>query len=78
MKVTALLFARYRADAGVDRLELELAEDATVRSAADAVADRTGVPLAGAMCAVNERYSRPEDALSAGDRVAFLPPVSGG
>jgi molybdopterin converting factor subunit 1 len=78
VKVTALLFARYRADAGVDRLELELPAGATVRSAADAVAARTGIGLAGAMCAVNERYSRPEEGLDAGDRVAFLPPVSGG
>lgn len=78
MRVTALLFARYRADAGVDRLELDLPDGATVRSAAEAVAARTGVELAGSMCAVNERYSRPEEGLGAGDRVAFLPPVSGG
>lgn len=78
MRVTALLFARYRVDAGVDRLELDLPAGATVRSAAEAVASRTGVALEGAMCAVNERYSRPEEALDIGDRVAFLPPVSGG
>ncbi len=53
-------------------------DGATVRRAATEVSARTGLELSGAMCAVNERYSRPEQALKAGDRVAFLPPVSGG
>lgn len=76
--MTALLFARYRADAGTGSLPLQLDDDATVRSAAAAVSRSTGVRLEGAMCAINERYCRPEDPLAEGDRVAFLPPVSGG
>lgn len=78
MTVTALLFAQYRARTGLERLEIEVSESATVRAAATEVATRTGLDLSGAMCAVNERYSQPEQSLQAGDRVAFLPPVSGG
>lgn len=78
MTVTALLFAQYRAHTGLDELEIEVPDGATVRRAATEVSARTGLELSGAMCAVNERYSRPEQALQAGDRVAFLPPVSGG
>lgn len=78
MKVTALLFAQYRAAAGAASVPLELATGTTVRDAAEAVSSETGIELGGAMCAVNERYSRPEDSLADGDRVAFLPPVSGG
>ena len=78
MTVTALLFADYRARAGRAELGVELPAGATVRAAAEAVAEQTGVELSGAMCAVNERYSKPEHVLAPGDRVAFLPPVSGG
>lgn len=78
MTVTVLLFAQYRAEAGLGSVDLDLPAGATVRDAADAAAGRTGVALTGAMCAVNEAYSRPDASLSPGDRVAFLPPVSGG
>lgn len=80
VRITALLFAQYRSDAGTDALELELPAGATVRTAARAVEaalDGT-VTLRGAMAAVNERYGRPDSVLTDGDRVAFLPPVSGG
>lgn len=78
VRVTALLFAQYRVDGGRERLELELPAGATVRSAAEALEAQLPLSLAGAMAAVNERYSRPEQPLAEGDRVAFLPPVSGG
>ena len=78
MTVTALLFADYRARAGQAELGVELPDGADVRAAAEAVAAQTGIELSGAMCAVNERYSRPDHVLEPGDRVAFLPPVSGG
>lgn len=79
MKVTALLFASFRATAGRPSLDLELEGDATVRRVADAVeASVAGLSLDGALCAVNEDYADPERRLADGDRVAFLPPVSGG
>lgn len=78
MTITARLFARYRAEAGVAELLLDLPDDTTVRDAARAVERQARIVLRGAMCAVNERYSDPDARLGDGDRVAFLPPVSGG
>lgn len=78
MTVTVLLFAQYRVEAGSGSIDLELPAGTTVLDAAEATSGRTGVALAGAMCAVNETYSRPDAPLAHGDRVAFLPPVSGG
>ena len=79
MTVTVLLFAELRRHAGLDRLELDLADPATVRSAAGRIEEQLGAGrLSGAMCAVNERYADPATPLRDGDVVAFLPPVSGG
>lgn len=79
MTVTVLLFADLRRQAGANRLELELADAATVRALAGTVEERLGRGrLRGAMCAVNERYADPATPLHDGDVVAFLPPVSGG
>ncbi len=80
LRVTALLFAQYRHSAGADEIDLELDAGATVRSVADELEARFGeaLSLRGAMTAVNERYERPDRTLDDGDRVAFLPPLSGG
>jgi len=79
MTVTVLLFADLRRQAGSNRLQLELPDAATVRSAAGRIEERLGDGrLRGAMCAVNERYADPATPLADGDVVAFLPPVSGG
>lgn len=79
MQVHVLLFANLRQRAGRSELSLELPEPATVRTAADALVKQLdAVDLKGVMCAVNERYAGPTTALSEGDTVAFLPPVSGG
>lgn len=79
MTVTVLLFADLRVAAGRAELQLPLPEDATVRTAAEhlerSLGDRR---LAGVMVAVNEHYAAPATALTDGDVVAFLPPVSGG
>lgn len=79
MQVHVMLFANLKQRAGRGELSLELAEPATVRSAATALTDRLdGIDLKGVMCAVNERFADPATPLSEGDTVAFLPPVSGG
>lgn len=79
MTVTVLLFADLRVAAARSRLELELPEEATVRTAAGRLEGELGAGrLRGVMCAVNERYASPTTALADGDVVAFLPPVSGG
>lgn len=79
MTVELLLFASYREQVGARRLELSLPEGTRVRDlAARLEAEHAGLSLRGALCALNEHYVAPDAALSAGDRVAFFPPVSGG
>ena len=78
MRVTVLLFAQLRLAGDRSRLELDLPDGATVRTAADRVEREIGTTVTGSMCAVNERYAAPATSLADGDVVAFLPPVSGG
>lgn len=81
MIVRVYLFARARDLAGTDRIEIELAEGATVadlrrRLAADYPA------LAGLLersaIAVENDFAEDSRALPANAEVALLPPVSGG
>lgn len=78
MKVSVLLFARLRREAGIENVVVELPEDASVRDAARLVEQMHPVVLAGCMAAVNERYATPDTRLTDGDELAFLPPVAGG
>jgi molybdopterin synthase catalytic subunit len=77
MRVRVRLFAMLRERAGGrSELELDLPEGARVRDALAAVEHLApGLPL---VLAVNREYAAPEDALSADDEVALVPPVSGG
>jgi molybdopterin converting factor subunit 1 len=81
MFVTVRLFARLRELTGASELPRELPDGATARSAWESLVkefpsiaeyERT------VSCAVNEEYARMTTALTDGDEVAFLPPVSGG
>ena len=76
MMVRVRLFAMLRERAGTPELELDLPDGARV---ADALAEvghlAPGIPL---VMAVNRRYADSEQALSAGDELALIPPVSGG
>lgn len=78
MRVTALLFAQFRVAAGRKQVDLDLPASATVRSVAERLERELKLDLRGALCAVDEQYSDPDVALSGGETVAFLPPVSGG
>lgn len=81
MDVTVRLFASLREHAGAGTLELDLAEGATV---ADAIAQLRGGALAGLpanapfVTAVAREYVKPDHALTHGDELALVPPVSGG
>jgi len=81
MDVTVRLFASLREHAGSGTLSLSLADGATV---ADAVAELRGGALAGLpenapfVTAVAREYVKPDHALTAGDELALVPPVSGG
>ncbi len=81
MSVQALFFAAYRDLLGTKAVTVELPEGSTV---ADLVADLRGrgapfsaLPAEPAI-AVNRTYAHHSEALSAGDEVAFIPPVAGG
>ena len=79
MTLTVLYFASLREASGRSRESVVLEKAANVRELARRLEQgRDGLALAGALCAVNERYASPEQALRDGDTVAFFPPVSGG
>jgi molybdopterin synthase catalytic subunit len=79
--VTILLFGRARELAGSQSLEIVVPEPATVEAAFGLL--RSAYPRIGEMersllFAINEEYANRTDSLSDGDRLAVLPPVSGG
>lgn len=78
MRVHVVFLARLKREAGLETASLDVAEGTTVRDLAALVEQSHGLSLRGCMVAVNETYARPEQTLSAGDEVAFLPPVAGG
>jgi molybdopterin synthase catalytic subunit len=81
VKVTALLFARLREQAGGDRFALELPGGSTV---ADVYAELRRLHPAlearrnSVRAALNQEFAGWDDPLAEGDEVAFIPPVSGG
>jgi molybdopterin synthase catalytic subunit len=81
VKVSALLFARLREQAGADRFALELPGGSTV---ADAYAELRRLHPAlearreSVRAALNQEFAGWDDPLGDGDEVAFIPPVSGG
>jgi molybdopterin synthase sulfur carrier subunit len=81
VRVRVRLFASLREAAGVDQEELDLPEGASAEDAWQVLAGRHPA-LAGRRrslsAAVNRRYAPFEAALTEGDEVVFIPPVSGG
>lgn len=81
MTVQVRLFAILRERAGADQVDLELPETATVADALAALARLPGLEAVSggsARLAVNREYATPDTALTAGDELALIPPVSGG
>ena len=81
MRVKVRLFARLRDLVGTGEVDRDVPPGATVRTVWDGlVRDYPAIaPYAESMsCAVNIDYARMTTAVSDGDEVAFLPPVSGG
>jgi molybdopterin synthase catalytic subunit/molybdopterin converting factor small subunit len=76
VRITVRLFAGLRERAGTARLPLELADGATVADVWPAI--DLGPEPGGLLYAVNRVYADPDQALSDGDEVALIPPVSGG
>jgi sulfur-carrier protein len=78
MTINVLFFASLREIAGRQQ-EVLLDSPVTLRELATRLEQtHTGLSLSGTLCAVNEQYADPEAFVSAGDTVAFFPPVSGG
>jgi sulfur-carrier protein len=81
VRVTVRLFARLRDLVGASEMEREVPAGSTVRTVwNDLARDYPAIaPYAESLsCAVNVDYARMTTAVSDGDEVAFLPPVSGG
>jgi molybdopterin synthase sulfur carrier subunit len=81
VRVKVRVFARLRELIGTGELEREVPPGATVRTVWEQlVRDYPAIaPYAESLsCAVNADYARMTMAVSEGDEVAFLPPVSGG
>ena len=80
MTVDVLLFASYADAIGASRIAVELPPEATVRDVLVRVrqmASGKRVPE-HPMVAVNKRYARDDQRVSASDEVAIIPPVAGG
>ncbi|MSO95478.1 MAG: hypothetical protein EXQ81_06760 [Thermoleophilia bacterium] len=76
MKVAVRLFAGLRELAGTRALEIELPDGATAADVWPAL--DLGDEPAGLLLAVNKSYASAATALTDGDEVALIPPVSGG
>ena len=81
MRIRALFFATYRDVAGADEISVELPSGASIHDLVGHLRDRGGawlkLPTRPAV-ALNLVYSQLTTALTDGDEVAFIPPVSGG
>ena len=80
MTVRVLLFASYADAVGRPELTLDLPEGAVVRDVLAKIRSMTSgkrVPEKP-LVAVNQRYARDDQAVSATDEVAIIPPVAGG
>jgi molybdopterin converting factor subunit 1 len=81
MRVTVQLFAQLRELAGQSEWQCDVPAGSSVADVWRTLATRHAAlePFGGKVsCAVNEDFARPTAAVKEGDRIAFLPPVSGG
>ncbi len=81
MNISVRYFASIRELAGTGKADLVLPDGATVESAIEHLAEsdfRLHRAFAACLTMVNQEYVNREHALSDGDELAFIPPVSGG
>jgi molybdopterin converting factor subunit 1 len=81
LRVRTRFFASHREALGLDRLELDLPDEATVADLVDRLTEQfpnVGAAVRLARYAVNRVYLPATTVLHAGDEVAFIPPVAGG
>jgi molybdopterin synthase sulfur carrier subunit len=80
MTIRVLLFASYAEALGASEVSLDLPAGSRVADVLDrvrALASGKRVPDKP-LVAVNQRYARADQAVSASDEVAIIPPVAGG
>ena len=78
LSLDVLLFASW-ADALGASQKVELPVGATVADLLATLSARVvGTALPKPVVALNQRYARPTETISAGDEVAIIPPVAGG
>lgn len=78
MQVQVLAFGMLKERFGGAAFVLDLPEGATVKVLLDRLSEGAADRFRGIAVSVNAEYARPGDALSEGDEVGLLPPVSGG
>ena len=83
MKIRVLFFAACRDVAGSDKTELEVKEGTTVSGLVKLVVEKhpkLTKMLSNLVLSLNLNYTdvKSSKVLSAGDEVAFIPPISGG
>jgi molybdopterin converting factor small subunit len=79
MKISVRCFALAREIVGGSRLDVEVAENATVADVRDAlVVIHPDLAPLRMQFAVNSAYAPPTRTLVEGDQVALIPPVGGG
>ncbi|MDQ2732623.1 MAG: MoaD/ThiS family protein [Armatimonadota bacterium] len=81
MQVQVYFFASHRDAAGMDEMDLVAPDGSDVQQAAALLVERfprLQPLLPSARAAVNEEYCSRDQVLRDGDRLVFIPPVSGG
>jgi molybdopterin synthase sulfur carrier subunit len=78
MKVSVKYFASLRELIGEASATVEIEENTTVDALWLSISERKNVEFDNVMMTVNMEYVKPGCRLTAGDEVAFFPPVTGG
>ncbi len=81
MKLEIRLFATLKDRAGSERIQIDLAESATVRMMLDevtAVHPILAPLLPASLISVNKAFAEPDTPIQPNDEIALFPPVSGG
>ncbi len=80
-RITVLLFATLRANAGVKQIELELPTGATIAALKAHLAEMfpaLAANLPNSLASMNQEFAFEEDRIAENAEIAFFPPVSGG